>query len=435
MKVNHLLGILTEREAANEGGCDSCNKPELWHDEKKGAIFLRELVNKKFFQEGIAKRELARRYEVSRNFVIRWTQTPNQDCTVDNRGWKKGKRRKWDAATVNRIIEIRTALEDDPTEPYWGPTAIEYRYRQKHPETAVPPLRTIGKMLQDHGMTTHQAPGTRRGALRYLCYPEHTIYTALGDRVLEADFVGGKYLIGRSAPVHFIGYAFKHPPRLRHFARVQGETTAEFLQHTEAFFDRFEVPDVLKIDNGTAMTGGGVHRRIISRVVEYLLHQHVYPVFAVPRRPATQATIEGSNSVFARKFWNRLEFANLQEVDERLAAFNDKTRAYLRYKRPADAADRTEGFKPKVYFTRQVREQENGKSGVVHILNDEVQLPAEYIKLFVLGEWRLQEEQLLIRLETREGSGEEEVVESKVIKQLNFPIHEASKERCKELLS
>ena len=32
------------------------------------------------------------------------------------------------------------------------------------------------------------------GEVKYLCYPEHTDYAALGARVLEADFIGRKYL-------------------------------------------------------------------------------------------------------------------------------------------------------------------------------------------------------------------------------------------------
>lgn len=403
-------------------------------NEKKESIRKRKYVNQLYFEYEISKREIARKEDVSRDFVKEWTQSPDQDFTMDNRGREKGDRVKWEPEVVQGLIEVRSQLEEDPNVPYWGPTAVHVEYREAYPDREAPPVRTIGKMLKDMGMTNKQEKGVTKGALRYLRYPEYTIYNQLGERVIEADFVGDKFITGRSKPLHFLGFSAKNEPRMRYFDRVRAETAYELIKYTEAFFNRFEVPDVLKVDNGSAMTGGGAHRRLLSRTVQFLLKRKVIPVFSVPRQPATQASIEGSNSVFSRKFWERKEFGSLQEVEEKLETFNEKSLKFLQYKPPENPFPDPETFEPKVFYTRQVREQQKGNEGYIKVANESLELPAEYIKRFVLAEWNLREEKLLVHMEEKRNPKEEGPVDTGVIEEIDFPIHESSKEENKEIL-
>ena len=246
--------------------------------------------------------------------------------------------------------------------------------------------------------------------------------------MLEADFVGEKYITGRTEPINFIGYSFKKEPRLRHFQRVEGETTDEFIKKTEKFFSRFEKPNVVKVDNAMAMIGGGGGKPALSRTMIFLLDYQVYPVYSVLRKPFTQASIEGNNSVFARKFWNKFEFGSVEEIDRRLESFNESSRRYTQYSPPETDPTSDDKFEPKVYFTRQVQQSDNGSKGEVGILNETIELPTDYVKYFVLGEWQLKEEKLLVRFEKEEEG-------STVIKSVDFPINERSKERCPNLLN
>jgi transposase len=390
-----------------------------------------------YFEQGLTKEEIADLMEVSTNFVVKWTESPEQDFQKDDRGWQKGRRRKWDKETVRRVGQIREDLREDPDEKYWGATAIEAEYRRRFPDQKVPPVRTIGQILSDMGVTENQENSSSRGALRYLHYPQRTFRQILWNRLGEADFLGDKFITGRTEPLHFIGYSLKSEPRLRHYERVAGETTDEFIRTTQQFFSRFEKPEALKMDNAAATIGSSYYRRTISQVMEFLLGREVYPVFSVPRTPATQASIEGSNSVFVRKFWNQEQFQSIAHVDERLRVFNESTRKYLGYEVSQNGSQKSGPFIPKAYFLRQVTEQKHGNGGSIDVLHEQVELPPEYIKYFVLAEWNLEEEKLLVRFEEREESqnGREESVTSRVIKQTGFPIHEASKKRCHDLLS
>ena len=94
------------------------------HDTKKKLISLRRLVNQLHFRDGRSKKAIAKQLRVSKHFVIRWTQSMDQDVTIDHRGWPKGRRRRWSQETEGRIASLHKELKGGPDAFYWGSTAI-----------------------------------------------------------------------------------------------------------------------------------------------------------------------------------------------------------------------------------------------------------------------------------------------------------------------
>ena len=92
---------------------------------EKKLIKLRKRVNELFFNHHLSKSMIAKKKKVSRNFVIRWTRSSDQDFSVDSRGWPKGKRRRWSKREEAIIRKIHNYLENDPHQFYTGATAIE----------------------------------------------------------------------------------------------------------------------------------------------------------------------------------------------------------------------------------------------------------------------------------------------------------------------
>lgn len=379
------------------------------------------MVNELYFQHNIPKIKIARDMKVSRNFVTKWTQSTHQDFTVDNRGWEKGKVRKWEKEIKEKITDIRLSLENDSFEFYLGATAIQQEWRRRYPDEVSPPLRTIGKYLSELGLVQKRKI-KHKGAAKYLCYPEHTIYNQLGDRVAEIDFIGKKYIHGRSEPLNFIGYSFKKEPRLRYYKRIEGQTTDSFITETDKFFGLFEKPDVIKLDNGLAFIGSASGKRNISRSMNFLLENNVIPVFAVPRKPFTQASIEGNNSVFSKKFWNRFDFKSLKEIDDKLELFNQSSQKYTGYKRPENNHQKR-NLTPKIYFIRQVKEvSENRKNeAYVNVLNVNIPMLKSLVNYYVLSEWNLNKETLSIYFEKDKIR--------KLIRKIDFKINKSSKDK------
>ena len=82
-------------------------------------------------------------------------------------------------------------------------------------------------------------------------------------------------------------------------------------------------------------------------------------------------------------------------------------------------------FIPKIYFTRQVLEDQETKKGFIDVAREKILLPKSYINYFVLAEWKLKQETLHIYFEKEQ--------KSKLIKKMPFKINPKSKEKLKKL--
>ena len=370
---------------------------EKRHDQKK-LIAYREKVNYLYFKEGLSKREIIKLVSMSSHFVVKWTQSPEQDMTEDHRGWKQGDRRKWTKRTEERILDIHQHLCDSEDEFFTGATAINQVWLKRY-EEAPPPLRTIGQLMKDLGLSTH-VKGKAKGAAKYLHYPENTLYGGyLGNRVMEADFIQRRYLQGNGTPLHFVGFSAKKGPKFRYYKRIKDLTVDNFIDACDAFLEKFDKPDVLKLDNASTFIGSVSGKRTLSRVMIYLLQKMIIPVFAVPRKPFSQGSIEGNNSVFSRFFWNRRHFENIEDLDRQLELFNAASLRYSGYEKPDQNVEQ-KPFIPKVCFLRQIHESNTHPGeGMINILNEEILLPTDWINFFVLAEWNLNSQKLVVYLE------------------------------------
>jgi len=124
----------------------------------------------------------------------------------------------------------------------------------------------------------------------------------------------------------------------------------------------------------------------------------VVPIYAVPRKPFTQASIEGNNSVFSRNFWKARHFETLQQVDQQLTLFNKSSASYCEYQKPK-IENVSKNFKPVVYFIRQVREE--NRKGIVNLPYKNFKLSSDFINYFVFVKWDLIAEQVSIFLEVK----------------------------------
>ena len=168
-----------------------------WNDgEQKKAMEQRRQVHRLYFEGGYSKTAIAKQLGVSKALVVRWTQAVEQDLAQDARGWPKGRGRRWDERVYARVQQLHAALTNDPREFFVGATAIHQRYRRRYPRSPVPPLRTIGRMLAELGLSTSPKRGRGKGAARYLCYPEHTVLphprgAGLGGRLRRREISHG----------------------------------------------------------------------------------------------------------------------------------------------------------------------------------------------------------------------------------------------------
>lgn len=401
------------------------NMREIYPDKnsdnvEKKLFKIRERVYEMFHISEISQREISRRLGVCRNFVRKWVNQLIPDFREDGRGWRKGKPRKWDKKTVERVKLLHGIARGQGY--YDGATAIVQLWRERYKERP-PSLRSVGRIMRQTGLSGKRKAKRVKGASRYLCYPEYSVFNRIGSRVLEMDFIGKKFISGRTAPVNFIGFSFKYSPRLRYFQRVEAESGAVITGCLKSFFEQFEKPDAVKMDNGLAMAGSGPWPGIITHAALWMLQQRIIPVYAVPRKPFTQASIEGNNSVFSKKFWNRFHFANLRQIDKKLSEFNAASQRYLEYKKPENSKP-DKRFRPQIYYLRQAKEL-NKKQSYVEAANTVIRLPLRYCNYFLLIRWNLRNEKATVYIEK-----EEKLCK---VKEVKLPLNEKTKIKLKQM--
>ena len=174
-------------------------------------------------------------------------------------------------------------------------------------------------------------------------------------------------------------------------------STTTLITALQEFLALFGPVDAVKFDNCSATIGSASAKRTISRTVQFLLRRRIVPIFSVPRKPFSQASIEGNNSVFARTFWNARTFWSIANVDRQLIWFNRSSLAYTGYiNEPARRRSRTP-FRRRVIFLRQVREDD--ATAYIDVVNESIVLPTSHISNFVVAEWDIDHEELSVSIE------------------------------------
>jgi hypothetical protein len=180
------------------------------------------------------------------------------------------------------------------------------------------------------------------------------------------------------------------------------------------------------MDNDFVFFGPSSKERFLSKVVLFLLLHNIIPIFTAPRKPWNQASIEGANSVFSRKFWNRCRFESVSEIDRRLADFNLSYQRYLNYQRP-DSFKENKNFSYCVYLIRKIYQEPESTKGYIQIGSKRIILDPSYINLFTLSKWDLEKEILYIYIQ-REKQFDSKVPSFylQLVKEIPFEINKAS---------
>ena len=399
---------------------------------KKLLIFKRKKA-KELHEKGWSNRKIARHLLASKNSVGKWVQMDESEISSDNRGGEKGKSRKYTPETKRQIIKIRTDLEKEDSY-FIGSKVVKENYENQTGEKVSKSF--VDRVLKEAGMV--KSPGKKKkGRSKYMKYPDYTL-TKLGKSMMSIDFIGPKYLKGSDNRINFLSCKYIRPQKQGLVTRIEGQTTEETIAALKEIWRTHPIPEVLKIDNDSAFGANLPHERYIGKLALFLLNLGVYPLYIAPRSPWNNGQVEGFNSVFSKKFWNKLQFSDEQEIDVKIKDFNV---AYEKYSQLiSNNPEIKEGdikhmddFKnvnlenkavkhfraDKIYFLRIVRRKNDKGSdkeyGFIDILKHEITLPKDSINLFVFCVLDIRSKNLKINIELDDGS-------LKVIKSTEFII-------------
>ena len=388
---------------------------------KKLLIFKRKKA-KELHEKGWSNRKIARHLLASKNSVGKWVQMDESEISSDNRGGEKGKSRKYTPETKQQIIKIRKDLEKEDSY-FIGSKVVKENYENQTGEKVSKSY--VDRVLKEAGMVKSPRK-KKKGRSKYMKYPEYTL-TKLGKSMMSIDFIGPKYLKGSDNRINFLSCKYIRPEKRGIATRIEGQTTEETITALKEIWKTHPIPEILKIDNDSAFGANLPHERHLGKLAFFLLNLGVYPLYIAPRSPWNNGQVEGFNSVFSKKFWNKLQFSDEQEIDIKIEDFNVAYEKYSRLvsnnpelkkkdiKHIDDFKDVNlenkcvKHFKAdKIYFLRIVRRKNDKGSdkeyGFIDILKHEIKLPKDLINLFVFCVLDLKSKLLKINIELDDGS-------------------------------
>ncbi len=381
-------------------------------------------------------RKIARHLVAGRDNVCRWVKMPEDELSLDKRGWRKNRLRKYQDSDKEKVISIRQELLKEESY-FWGDKVVRANYINQTGKDIS--LSFVASVLKESGLVKSHFK-KKKGGSKYMMYPVNTL-KQLGSSMMSLDFIGPRYLKGSSDKINFLSCKYIRPSKEGIVKRISGQTTDETIRILKQVWEEYFIPEVLKVDNDSAFGTNLTHKKSIGRLTLMLLNLGVKPLYVAPRSPWNNGEVEGFNSVFSAKFWNRLSFENEEEIDIKIKDFNFEYEKYsklisnnqeLKKKRKISDFNETDlfnkdvlKFKTKeIYFLRIVRRKgakggEN-ESGFINILGTEIALNQDIINLFVFCKINLETKKIIISTESGTGKLEPVKTQQFKIKNINY---------------
>lgn len=353
--------------------------------------------------QGIGVNEIARRLRIRKPTIIEWL---GRASYVEGRGWKRGVYRTHTAAEAQRIVALKRARLDRPAY-FLGSPHIRMDYAKQFPREPLPSLWFFDQAVRDAGLQTREPRQRTKGMdiVKRLGFPIQSI-VKLGRIQQAADFIGKKYIAGRSEPVNIFSTSYYQWLALYQIWRVAAETAESATTCLTRLWTTTPIADVMRIDNGMAFRGTGAATAHLGKFLKFLLNVGTTPLFSSPYQSYTNPHVEGHNRTFTEKLWTQHHFTSLEAIDHECAQFNAESREYyefackerltertLRYLRPCPAISSevlrsTQG--KNIYFIRFVQrwKEEERNSGIV-VLNRFISLPKPYTNQYVFSKLNL----------------------------------------------
>lgn len=206
---------------------------------KKELLTLKRKKAKELHEKRWSSRKIARYLLASKDSVGKWIQMDEREISCDNRGWKKGKSRKYTPETKEQVIKIRSNLEKEDSY-FIGSMVVKQNYENQTGKEVSKSF--VDRVLKEKGMVKSPAK-KKKGKSKYMKYPEYTL-TKLGKSMMSIDFIGPKYLKGSADRINFLSCKYIRPQKQGIAKRIEGQTTEETIKVLKEIFQ--DAPNPLK---------------------------------------------------------------------------------------------------------------------------------------------------------------------------------------------
>jgi hypothetical protein len=357
--------------------------------------------------------EIARRLGIRKATIIRWLSASVYE---EGRGWHKGGYRTHTKEEADRIVKLKES-RIEKKKYFLGSPHIRMDYAKTYQNDELPSLWFFDKVVRDAGLQTHEPKKKKKGQdiVKRLRFPIKSII-GLGRIHQSSDFIGKKFITGRSEPISIFSTSYYQWLQLFQIWRTTAESATCAIEQLSILWQTTPIPNVMRMDNGMTFRGTGAGVARVGTFLKFLLNLGVTPLFSSPYQSYTNPHIEGHNRTFSEKLWERHTFTTIDEIDTECARFNTESREYYEYACKERLAQKSLRFLAperiivtdhlrdtrgkKVCFIRFVQKwlERNRESGIV-LLNRFVTLPDAYLNQYVFVTVNLETAMLIITSE------------------------------------
>ena len=255
-------------------------------------------------------RSVAKRFRVSVGTVHFWVDRCRGQrldrCDLDDH--KSGAPRPWNRTSIGterRVLSIRRELKERSVlGEYGAPTIQAAMHERAH--KLVPSVATISRILVRHGAVDaggrQRRPAPPRGWYLPAVAQGKAELDSL-DVIEDLKLKGGPLISVLTATSLHAGEVQAWPSE-----HVSAKSVLDCL--IERWLE-LGLPSFAQFDNDTVFQGAHQWPDTIGRVSRLCLALGVIPVFAPPREPGFQNSIESFNGLWQAKVWQRFEFDDL----------------------------------------------------------------------------------------------------------------------------
>ncbi len=266
-------------------------------------------------RRGASQREVAPRFGVALSTVQFWVCRA-EGKRLDRVDWNDRSRRprrtrRTNRATERKVLGIRRRLKERSALGEYGAEAI-FRQMQADAVDPCPSVRTIGRILQRHGVLDAKRRQRRPPPLRGWYLPDlaaEKVELESFDTIEGLAIRGGPHLTVLTGISLHGGLPAAWPER-----SISAKSVVEKLvEH----WREVGLPAYAQFDNDQRFTGPRQYPDTVGRVSRLCLLLGVIPVFAPPNETGFQAAIESFNGRWQAKVWSRFEHKTLRALQNR----------------------------------------------------------------------------------------------------------------------
>jgi hypothetical protein len=279
------------------------------------------------FRRRRSLRKVAAQFGVAAGTVRYWVQRA-AGWRLDRVDWEDRSRaprrtRRTSAAVERKILAVRRQLKERSALGEHGAVAI-HRELQTKKLASCPSVRTIGRILQRHGVLDGRKRVRRPPPLRGWYLPDVAAEKAeldSFDTIEGLAIRGGPHLTVLTGISLHGGLAVVWPR--------QSLSSRSIVELLVEHWRQVGLPGYAQFDNDNRFCGPKQHADVVGRVSRLCLSLNVTPVFAPPKETGFQAAIESLNGRWQTAVWSRFEHRVLHGLRSRSERYVSAARQKL----------------------------------------------------------------------------------------------------------